>query len=237
MYCPVAFVAGVTTHFYCFSLSKNYCFWQPWHAWECIHPWDTTNACQAVLSSGICGRSGITILLLLLFHKLLNMTGSSGMLEDAPTSETQQMSVRQYCPQASVEGVATHFYCFSLSSKNYWISFWQLWHAWECTLPWDTTNVSQTVLSYGKCGMARMDGITILLLLHFQKSQNTLLAALACSKIDPPIRYYKCESGSTVLWHLWQGWQDISIASPFPKIIIYGSGSSGLLENTPTPEI
>ena len=77
--------------------------------------------------------------------------------------------------------------------------------------------ISQAVLSCGICGM---HGITILLLLHFQKLLNMTLAALACLRMHPPLRHNKCQSSSTVLWHLWRGWQHISIASLFPQKII-----------------
>ena len=196
------------------------------------------------------------------------------MLKNRPTHQILQISVRQYCPVASVTGVTAYSYRFSLS-KNDWICFWQLWHAQEYTHPWDIRNVSQALPICGRGGK------TILLLLFFQKWLNMLLAslacsrihpllrhkkcrsgiidlwqgwqnnsitslfqkwlnmllaALACSRIHPSLRHHKCQAGSTVLWHLWERWQCIPIASLFPKMIEYASGSSGMLENTSTPE-
>ena len=51
------------------------------------------------------------------------------------------MSEGQCCPVAVV---ATYFYWFHLS-KNYWICFWQLWHASEHTHPCDITKIWQSV--------------------------------------------------------------------------------------------
>ena len=75
----------------------------------------------------------------------------------------------------------------------------------------------------------------------FPKIVQSLVAALACLKIYPPIRYWILQLSVTRdLWHLWQEWQYIYIASFFPKIVLSPKdtcGSPGMLENRPTHQI
>ena len=174
--------------------------WQLWHAWEYTHP-----------------------------------------------PKTQQMSVRQYCPLASVAVAAAPLLPSLQKLLNMLLAalaclrihpplrhnkcqagstvLWQMWHWWHhnfvvTSFPKISEHHSggpgmlknrptHQILQMSvrqHCPGASMAWMASQFCCYFISKNLRTLAALACSKIDPSIRYYKCQSGSTVLWQMCQGW-------------------------------
>ena len=131
----VASVAGMTAHFYCFFLSKNFSkswrhLWLLWHAWKCTHPSDTASV---TTDQWHLWKEWQYIYIASIFPKIAlspeDTCGSPGMLENRPTHQILQLSVVQSVETCGICGRCDNTFLVLLSFRNGWKHSWQPWHA------------------------------------------------------------------------------------------------------------
>ena len=137
---------------------------------------------QPVVSCGICGRDGNTFQLSLSFQICFeDPSGSPGMLENRLAHQIL-LSVSQYCLTFGFPG-GQHFYIASFF-QEFSQRFVKI--SGSPGLLENTPTPNITPMSVSLSGICGRGGNTLQLLLSLKEWLKTLLAALACLKIQPP---------------------------------------------------